>query len=65
MQPVYYFNARHMEELRIGNAVLNEAIEQETAKQKRSKYDPNADKEAKALAARNVRAALIVINLNR
>ena len=61
MQQVYVFSERHMEELRIGYAVLTEAIEQESAKHVRGKYDLKADKEAKAIAARNVRCLYSIL----
>lgn len=63
MQPIYVFNERHMEELRIGHAVLSEAIDQETQKLGRGKYDLKADKEAKAIAARNVGRNLLLLDV--
>lgn len=53
-QPVYKFNERHREDLRLGNEVIKETLDRETAKLDREKHAKEREQQAREEAARNV-----------
>ncbi|KIJ70531.1 hypothetical protein HYDPIDRAFT_35903 [Hydnomerulius pinastri MD-312] len=58
-QPLYVFNPRKMADLRIGAAILKEAIDLETEKQERSQRNMVDQKAVAAAAAQNVKLAFL------
>ncbi|KAI6105554.1 hypothetical protein F5141DRAFT_134531 [Pisolithus sp. B1] len=58
-QPYYVFNPRHVADLRIGAAILAEAIDLEEKKQERLKRSRAEEKAAAAAAAQNVKLAFL------
>ena len=51
----YVFHANHMEDLRIGAAILRETLDRETEKEERKKRSREEQKAAEAAIAQNVR----------
>lgn len=58
-QPYYVFNPRHVTDLHIGAAILEEAIDLEERKQERLKRSRAEEKAAAAAAAQNVKLAFL------
>jgi len=58
-QPYYCFNARKIADLHIGAAILKEAIELDTQKQKRLERSRREEKAAAAAVANNVKLAFL------
>jgi hypothetical protein len=54
-QPYYRFNSRKMVDLRIGAAILKEAVDLEAEKQERLNQSKREEKALAAAAANNVR----------
>ncbi|EIN10648.1 hypothetical protein PUNSTDRAFT_65728, partial [Punctularia strigosozonata HHB-11173 SS5] len=58
-QPYYVFNQRHMDDLRIGAAMLREALELQTGKMTRQERAKKEEKAAADAVAKNVHLAFI------
>ncbi len=54
-QPIYAFSPRHIEDMRVGNAVLMERIELEEEKDRRASGRKETEKERREAVARKVR----------
>lgn len=58
-QPFYVFNKRHLSDLRIGTAILQEALERELVKEERAKHAREAEKAASEAAIANTKQAFM------
>lgn len=58
-QPSYAFNPRHLEDLRVGNAILKERLDLEEEKDKKSTVRKETEKERKEAVALSVRRLAI------
>ncbi|EGO01926.1 hypothetical protein SERLA73DRAFT_132602 [Serpula lacrymans var. lacrymans S7.3] len=58
-QPIYVFNPRKMAELRMGAAILREAVDLESQKQERAQRSKKEEKAAIEAAAQNVKLAFL------
>ncbi|KAL6309529.1 hypothetical protein BKA93DRAFT_757832 [Sparassis latifolia] len=58
-QPYYMFNPRHMSDLRIGSAMLEEALERELSKEERARHAREAEKAASEAAVANIKQAFL------
>ena len=53
-QPIYAFNPRHLEDLRIGNMVLKDRLKVESEKIQRTSHSKETEKERREALVRNV-----------
>ena len=58
-QSYYVFNTNKMEDLRVGAAILKEALDRETEKEERAQRSKEEQKAVAAAAAQNVRFCVI------
>ena len=58
-QSYYVFNTSKMEDLRVGAAILKEALDRETEKEERAQRGKEEQKAVAAAAAQNVRFCVI------
>ena len=58
-QSYYVFNTNKMEDLRVGAAILKEALDRETEKEERAQRGKEEQKAVAAAAAQNVRFCVI------
>lgn len=58
-QSYYVFNTSKMEDLRVGAAILKEALDRETEKEERAQRGKEEQKAVAAAAAQNVRLCVI------